>query len=110
MAGRILQGAGAWAWDTHVVGWHGNEVELMYQGQPLRLDRLVQRKDANHAGCWWVLDYKSTHAPQEQPELVAQLRDYRAAVQAMYPDKVVKAAFLTAQGALIELADGTWKR
>jgi len=101
MAGRILQGEGAWAWDKAVVGWQGNEIDLICQGESLRLDRLVQRKDADNAGHWWVLDYKSTHAPQDQPELVAQLCAYQAAVQAIYPDDVVKAAFLTPQGALI---------
>ena len=103
MAARILQGEGAWAWDNTGLAWQGNEIELLYQGQCLRLDRLVQRADAQHAGHWWVLDYKSAQAPHEKPELLAQLRDYRAAVQAIYPDAVVKAAFLTAHGALIEV-------
>ncbi|MEY4882948.1 MAG: hypothetical protein RIS34_802 [Pseudomonadota bacterium] len=103
MAIRILQGEGAWAWDNAVVGWQGNEVELMFQGEPLRLDRLVQRKDAGHSGHWWVLDYKSASAPQDQPELVAQLQNYRAAVEAIYPGETVKAAFLTAQGVLVEV-------
>ncbi|NDP37263.1 MAG: UvrD-helicase domain-containing protein [Rhodoferax sp.] len=103
MAARILQGEGAWAWDNTGLAWQGNEIELLYQGQCLRLDRLVQRTHAQHAGHWWVLDYKSAPAPHEQPELLAQLRDYRAAVQAIYPDAVVKAAFLTAHGALIEV-------
>ncbi len=107
MATRILQGEGHWAWDGSVLGWQGNEVELMYQGRALRLDRLVQRQDGAHAGHWWVLDYKSAPLPQVQPELVAQLRDYRAAVQAIYPQALVKAAFLTAQGKLVELADGS---
>ena len=106
MAQRILQGDGAWAWDKTVVGWQGNEVELMYQGELLRLDRLVQRKDADNAGHWWVLDYKTAHVPQRQPELMTQLRDYRAAVQAIYPGDVVRAAFLTAGGALVEVVDG----
>lgn len=103
MAARILQGEGAWAWDNSVLAWQANEIELLYQGQCLRLDRLVQRADPQHAGHWWVLDYKSAPAPQEQPALLAQLRDYRAAVQAIYPDAVVKAAFLSAEGALIEM-------
>ena len=100
MALRILNGAGAWVWDNAVVGWQGNEVELMYQGEPLRIDRLVQRKDTQH---WWVLDFKSAHAPQNVPELVEQLQGYRDAVQTIYPDATVKAAFLTGQGDLIEL-------
>jgi ATP-dependent helicase/nuclease subunit A len=105
MAQRILLGASAWVWDNNVLGWQGNEVELIYRGESLRLDRLVQRKDASHAGEWWVLDYKSSLAPQEEPELVAQLCRYRDAVQAIYPNQVVKAAFLTAQGSVLELAD-----
>jgi len=106
MALRILQGAGAWAWDPGVLAWQGNEVEVRHQDETVRLDRLVQRKDGPHAGHWWVLDYKSAEAPLDLPELVAQLRHYRAAVQAIYPDAVVKAAFLSAQGALLELEDG----
>ncbi len=102
-AQRILAGAGAWAWDESVVGWQGNEVELVYQGQTVRLDRLVQRKDAGHEGHWWVLDYKSRGAPQDLPELVTQMQTYRAAVQAVYGGQMVKAAFLTAQGTLVEI-------
>ncbi|MDP2449402.1 exodeoxyribonuclease V subunit beta [Polaromonas sp.] len=105
MAQRILQGEGAWAWDAAVVAWQGNEVELVYQGQTLRLDRLVQRRDAGHAGHWWVLDYKSRGAPQEQPALLEQMQTYRAAVQAVYGGQTVKAAFLTAQGRLVALSD-----
>ena len=101
MAECILRGEGAWVWDQNVVGWQGNEVELMYQGEPLRLDRLVQRKDTGH---WWVLDYKSTSTPQDQPDLVAQLSTYRDAVQAIYPTEVVEAAFLTGQGTVVKLA------
>ena len=103
IAQRILQGEGAWAWNPAVVDWQGNEVELMYQGEPLRLDRLVQRRDVGFEGQWWVLDYKSAHAPQDQPELMAQLRVYRDAVQAIYPDDVVLAAFFTGQGTVVEV-------
>ncbi|MEY3460705.1 MAG: hypothetical protein RLZZ03_358 [Pseudomonadota bacterium] len=103
-AQRILAGAGAWAWDSAVVSWQGNEVELAYGGQSLRLDRLVQRCDAGHEGHWWVLDYKSNAAPHELPELRLQMQVYRDAVQAVYPAQTVKAAFLTAQGQLLEVA------
>ena len=101
----ILEGEGAWAWRADVVGWAGNEVSLIYQGETLRLDRLVQRRDGQQAGQWWVLDYKSALAPQHQPLLVQQLRHYQAAVQALYPQDLVKAAFLTPQGAVIALHD-----
>jgi len=106
MAGRILQGAGAWAWDPAVLAWSGNEVGVLYQGGFRQIDRLVQRRDSAHAGEWWVLDYKSARSPQQQTELLAQLRDYRSAVRALYPDALVRAAFLTAQGELIEPEDG----
>ena len=106
MATRILRGEGAWAWNPAVLSWQGNEVELMIAGESRRLDRLVQRRDGSHAGHWWVLDYKSAHAPQEQPELVAQLRQYQSAVQTIYPGEVVKAAFLTPLGAVIEVVQG----
>ncbi|WP_411879874.1 UvrD-helicase domain-containing protein [Polaromonas sp. YR568] len=101
LAGRILAGEGAWAWRSEAVAWQGNEVDLVYAGQALRLDRLVQRKDAGHEGHWWVLDYKSAVAPQLQPALVAQLQAYRAAVQRIYPGAPVKAAFLTGQGTVV---------
>ena len=104
MAQRILQGQGAWVWDNAALAWQANEVELMVQGEPLRLDRLVQRKDT---GEWWVLDFKSSPAPQHQPALMAQLQAYRSAVQDSTPGAVVRAAFLTAQGDLIELAEST---
>jgi len=102
-AKAILAGAGAWAWDPTIVNWQGNEVELAYAGQSLRLDRLVQRKDVGHEGHWWVLDYKSNATPQDLPELRAQMQTYCAAVQAVYPGQTVKAAFLTAQGKLLDV-------
>ncbi len=102
-AQRILSGQGAWVWDDAVVGWQGNEVELMYQGEPYRLDRLVRRKDT---GDWWVLDFKSSGSPQQKPELMAQMQTYRSAVQQIYPGDTVRAAFLTAAGELIELPQG----
>ncbi|MGC1172390.1 UvrD-helicase domain-containing protein [Polaromonas sp.] len=103
LARRILAGEGAWAWSPGSVAWQGNEVDLVYAGQALRLDRLVQRKDAGHEGHWWVLDYKSAVAPELQPALVAQLQAYRAAVQLIYPGAPVKAAFLTGRGTVVEL-------
>ncbi|MES2191642.1 MAG: UvrD-helicase domain-containing protein [Pseudomonadota bacterium] len=107
MAERIRSGEAAWAWDSAVISWQGNEVELMHEGQTLRLDRLVQRRDAGHDGRdghWWVLDYKSAHQPERSPEKVAQLQSYRAALQAIYPGAEVRAAFLTGTGKLVPIA------
>jgi ATP-dependent helicase/nuclease subunit A len=95
-----LQGDGAWVFSHDALSWQGNEIELMYQGEPLRIDRLVQRKDT---GDWWVLDFKSNAAPQDDPDLTLQLSAYRNAVQAIYPADAVRAAFLTGQGRVIEL-------
>ena len=104
-AQRIKTGAAAWAWDAAAIAWQGNEVELTHEGQTFRLDRLVRRKDAGHEGHWWVLDYKSAASPQAQADLVAKMQTYKAALLAIYPGQVVKAAFLTAQGTVVEVAE-----
>ncbi|MDP3760033.1 MAG: UvrD-helicase domain-containing protein [Ramlibacter sp.] len=96
MARRILTGEGAWAWDPARVDWQGNEVELLHQGELLRLDRLVRS-----AGQWWVLDFKSASRPEQDPALIAKMRLYREAVANANPGAVVKAAFLTGQGKLV---------
>nr|WP_315183296.1 UvrD-helicase domain-containing protein [uncultured Albidiferax sp.] len=98
MATAIRAGEGAWAWDAEVVDWAGNEVALIYQGQTLRLDRLVRRKDT---GAWWVLDHKSKNQPQRDAGLVEQLETYRAALRVLYPGAEVEAAFLTGAGGLV---------
>jgi ATP-dependent helicase/nuclease subunit A len=103
LAQCILTGEGAWAWREEAVAWHGNEVDLVYLGMPLRLDRLVRRRDAGFEGQWWVLDYKSSPEPELQPALILKMRTYRAAVQRIYPGSTVKAAFLTGQGTVVEL-------
>ena len=103
LAQRIIQGDGAWAWQEDILAWQGNEVDLVFQGQALRLDRLVRRKDAGHEGQWWVLDYKSSPKPELQPELLIKMRIYRAAVQRIYPGAPVKVAFLTGQGTVVAL-------
>ena len=98
MAQRILHGDGAWAWQEASIDWQGNEVDVLFEGDLLRLDRLVRRRAS---GDWWVLDYKSAARPQQQPELLAQLRRYRQAVLAANLGADVKAAFLTGQGRLV---------
>ena len=103
-AQRIKTGAGAWAWDDAAIAWHGNEVELTHQGETFRLDRLVQRKDADNQGHWWVLDYKSAANPQHQADLMLKMLTYKAALQSIYPGEVVKAAFLTSEGTVFEVA------
>lgn len=102
MARRIVAGEAAWAWDAGVLNHWGNEVELFHQGELLRLDRLVRRRDT---GDWWVLDYKSAAHPERQPALLAQMQGYRMAMAGARPGEPVRLAFINAQGQLIELAD-----
>jgi ATP-dependent helicase/nuclease subunit A len=99
-AQTITQGEAAWVWDAAQIDWQANEVELIAQGQPLRLDRLVKHTATQ---TWWVLDYKSNPAPQRVAELTAQITLYKDAVKAAYPQAQAKAAFITAQGKLIEI-------
>ena len=105
MAQRIRGGDGAWAWDASKISWQGNEIELMYAGQTLRMDRLVQRCDGDAKGHWWVLDYKSAGEPLLQLAYVSQMQTYRAAVQSIYPGAKVKTAFLTGFGTVVEVAE-----
>ncbi|WP_295854039.1 3'-5' exonuclease, partial [uncultured Xylophilus sp.] len=100
LAQAVRDGEGRWIWDAALLDWQGNEVPVSHAGQPLRIDRLVRRRDT---GAWWVIDYKSAAAPERQPLLVAQLQQYRAAVQAAYPEATVMAAFLTGRGGLVVL-------
>ena len=60
----------------------------------------MRRRDT---GEWWVLDYKSAHRPEEQPGLVEQMNRYRNAVRHANPGAVVRVAFLTGEGRVVEL-------
>ena len=101
-ATAIVQGAGGWAWDTAQLHWQANEVDIAFEGQCLRLDRLVLRKaTATEPATWWVLDFKSALRPDQHSALAAQLHHYRRAVQALHPQSPVRAAFLTAHGTLL---------
>ncbi|HVL44252.1 MAG TPA: 3'-5' exonuclease, partial [Acidovorax sp.] len=94
MAQAILAGEGAWAWDPALIQTAINEAPLHYQGQSLRIDRLVQRRGAHPADAaagWWVLDYKSAAQPQRQQALVAQLERYREAVSVLMSGEAVYA-------------------
>ncbi|MGZ5270689.1 MAG: UvrD-helicase domain-containing protein [Ramlibacter sp.] len=99
MAARILAGEGAWAWDPAHVEWSGDEIELVHQGDVLRLDRLVRHRD----GGWWVLDHKSASHPERDAALLAQLRRYVEAVAALHPGEPVAGAFLSGDGRLVRL-------
>ncbi len=104
-AQRILSGEGAWAWDASVVDTAINEAPLRYQGQSLRIDRLVHCHQPPERAGWWVLDYKSAAEPERQPALLAQLQRYRSAVQGQAPGEPVHAAFLTGDGRLVRVPE-----
>ena len=104
-AQRILAGEGAWAWDRSVVDLAINEAPLYFQGQSLRIDRLVHCQQPPERAGWWVLDYKSAAEPERQPALQAQLQRYRSAVQGQTPGERVHAAFLTGDGRLVPVPD-----
>lgn len=105
MAQAILSGEGAWAWEPQQVHHAVNEASLRYQGQTLRIDRLVHRSGPAPWAGWWVLDYKSAADPDRQPALVSQMRRYRAAVRQQMPGEIVHAAFLTSEGRLVLVDD-----
>ncbi|MBK8666634.1 MAG: UvrD-helicase domain-containing protein [Burkholderiales bacterium] len=103
-ARRILAGAGAWAWHDGELRQAFDEVELVHQGERLRIDRLVLRgASGGEPDAWWVLDYKSAVRPEQSPLLREQLTRYRDAVAVLHAGVRVRAAFLSADGRLVEI-------
>jgi ATP-dependent helicase/nuclease subunit A len=82
--------------------WAGNEVPVSEAGELLRIDRLVELDEAN-GPVWWVLDYKLQHAPQQIDSYRAQLQRYRRAVQTLQPGAAVRCAFISGEGAVLEI-------
>jgi ATP-dependent helicase/nuclease subunit A len=90
--------------------WSGNEVPLAWQGEVLRLDRLVLLGNADDGGDgrsderrWWVLDYKLSHTPEALVPYREQLLRYRDAVRAAQPGEAVHCAFITGEGRVVEI-------
>jgi ATP-dependent helicase/nuclease subunit A len=86
------------------LAWAGDEVPLAWDGETLRIDRLVATRASDGSHTWWVVDYKLEARPQDDPENRAQLARYREAVAALQPGEEVRAAFVTGLGQLIPLA------
>jgi len=74
------------------------ELELLDNGDLLRIDRLVEVD-----GVWWVLDFKWRVGADERAAYALQVGRYRDVVQSIYPDRTVRAALVVADGDLIEL-------
>lgn len=108
-AARILHSAAcAPFFDSAHLAWAGNEVPMASvasgseaPGAVMRIDRLVRTRGPEAA--WWVLDYKLQGRPQDDPAQRDQLSGYRRAVQALQPGEMVRSAFITGQGELIEI-------
>jgi ATP-dependent helicase/nuclease subunit A len=84
------------------VVWAGDEVPVSEAGEVLRIDRLVAREVGGQRE-WWVLDYKLDHAPQQQPEYLAQMARYRQAVALLQPGEAVRCALVSGAGEVIEV-------
>ncbi len=100
MATRIVQGPAAWVWDAALLAHWDNEAEIRWAGQWLRMDRVVRHRDSGH---WWVLDFKSALEPQRQAALREQMALYRRAMRGVYPDEIVRLAFINAAGEWMEV-------
>ena len=85
-----------------------NEIDLLApDGALMRIDRLVTFRDHGAIrGQVWVLDYKSQHRAamtESSRDLYCdQLRRYRAAIEALHPDRHVHTALLFGDATLVE--------
>ena len=77
--------------------WAKNEMELVHEGALLRADRVVQIDQVI-----WILDYKRALLDNERADYADQLARYRRAVIDLFPTNSVRAAVITADGALWE--------
>ncbi len=75
-----------------------NEMELMHQGELLRVDRLVIIGDTV-----WVLDYKRNFLDSERDDYLQQLARYRLACDTLFNGKVIRTALITVDGRLWEI-------
>jgi ATP-dependent helicase/nuclease subunit A len=83
--------------------WSGNEVSVSDAGEVLRIDRLV-RLEEDSGAAWWVLDYKLHRTPEGLDPYRAQLLRYRTIVAGAQPGEIVRCAFVTGEGRVVEVA------
>jgi ATP-dependent helicase/nuclease subunit A len=74
------------------------ELELLDNGEVLRIDRLAETADG-----LWVLDFKWRVGDAERGAYAKQVGRYRDVVRSVYPDRNVRAALIAANGELIEI-------
>jgi ATP-dependent helicase/nuclease subunit A len=80
-----------------------NEIELAgSDGQLQRIDRLVDCAPADDS--LWVLDYKSSRSDSTRLETYRdQVRAYRRALAAVFPQRTVRGAIVFADATLLEV-------
>jgi ATP-dependent helicase/nuclease subunit A len=72
-----------------------NEMELMHDGQLMRIDRLVEFSNEV-----WILDYKRNLYEWQRAGYQQQLSRYRDACTVLFPGKAISAALITVDGQL----------
>ncbi|MCU6432775.1 UvrD-helicase domain-containing protein [Undibacterium sp. Jales W-56] len=75
-----------------------NEMDVLFQQQVLRLDRVVVFADEV-----WILDYKRALLSSERRDYRTQLQTYADALQGLMGSKRIKAALILSDGELIEM-------
>ena len=75
-----------------------NEMELIHDGELIRLDRVVMLDDA-----LWILDYKRNYFEFQHADYQAQLEHYRQACRALFPGVRICCALITVDGKLWDL-------
>ncbi|MFZ6820339.1 UvrD-helicase domain-containing protein [Undibacterium sp. Ji22W] len=75
-----------------------NEMDIVYQEQVMRLDRMVALDDEV-----WILDYKRQLLASEKNDYLQQLTSYAAALAPLYPMKKLKLALILADGQFIPM-------
>ena len=84
--------------DSHHFVFARNEMELVHDGELIRLDRVVMFSDA-----LWILDYKRNYFEFQQAAYKAQLERYRQACRLLFPGVRVCCALITVDGKLWDL-------
>ncbi len=74
-----------------------NEMDVISDATAVRFDRVVMSDDTV-----WILDYKRNILDSERVAYQAQLENYRAVAQVVFPGKLLKMALITVDGRLHE--------
>jgi ATP-dependent helicase/nuclease subunit A len=75
-----------------------NEMELIHDGELIRLDRVVMFDDA-----LWILDYKRSYFEFQHAHYQEQLERYRQACLLLFPDVQICCGLITVDGKLWDL-------